>query len=246
MIPKNILTYTIHVFFVALGVAYLMDLVPSEFSSEDTAILMDGMHSSEQGKMYHEIIVIQRTWFKDNLLILNDIDNVLSEKEFSELDKNSLSADIVRISGPKISLFDQISQSKQIEKIKVLGHEWCLLASSDPSLVADMNIKSYEKLPIRRYSSYLYRKGSQVYELISDKGEIYTMLDFSRARNHDLTLESLVDLGSHLSLPEGWSFRTRVLHEDLILNSEKNSYVTQDEYQNTYQKTSSSKNFVAH
>ena len=72
------------------------------------------------------------------------------------------------------------------------------------------------------------------------------MLDFSKAVDHEQTPESLTELGEHLNLPEGWSYRTRVLHNDLVLNSEKNSYVTQDEYLNTYQQTSTSKIYVAH
>ncbi len=85
-----------------------------------------------------------------------------------------------------------------------------------------------------------------MYELISDKGEIYTMLDFSKAVDHRQTLESLIELGEYLNLPEGWSYRSRVLHDDLVLNSERGSYVTQDEYLNTYQKTSTAKIYVAH
>ncbi len=72
------------------------------------------------------------------------------------------------------------------------------------------------------------------------------MLDFSKAVDHKQTLESLTELGEHLNLPEGWSYRSRVLHDDLVLNSEISSYVTQDEYLNTYQKTSTAKIYVAH
>jgi hypothetical protein len=50
-----------------------------------------------------------------------------------------------------------------------------------------------------------------------------------------LTEENLASLGSRLSLPEGWSFRTRVLEEELVVDTTDHlATVVQDELENTY------------
>jgi hypothetical protein len=46
---------------------------------------------------------------------------------------------------------------------------------------------------------------------------------------------SLVNLGERLALPEGWSYRTRVLETELVVDtSETLATVVQDEFENTY------------
>jgi len=50
-----------------------------------------------------------------------------------------------------------------------------------------------------------------------------------------LTIDSLGGLGSRLNLPEGWSYRTRILKEDLVVDtSDHFATVVQDELENTY------------
>jgi hypothetical protein len=50
-----------------------------------------------------------------------------------------------------------------------------------------------------------------------------------------LSLENLSELGSKLALPEGWSYRTRILDEDLVVDtSDHLATVVQDELENTY------------
>jgi hypothetical protein len=53
----------------------------------------------------------------------------------------------------------------------------------------------------------------------------------------DATLDenSLADLGERLALPTGWRFQTRVLQEDLIVDTSQSvATVLQDELENTY------------
>jgi hypothetical protein len=50
-----------------------------------------------------------------------------------------------------------------------------------------------------------------------------------------LTIDNLAQLGSTLQLPDGWSYRTRTLDEDLVVDtSDHFATVVQDELENTY------------
>ena len=50
-----------------------------------------------------------------------------------------------------------------------------------------------------------------------------------------MTPESLLTLGERLELPEGWTYRTRVLDEELIVDTtETIATVLQDEFENSY------------
>jgi hypothetical protein len=50
-----------------------------------------------------------------------------------------------------------------------------------------------------------------------------------------MTEESLATLGERLALPEGWSYRTRVLETELVVDTSASlATVVQDEFENTY------------
>jgi hypothetical protein len=50
-----------------------------------------------------------------------------------------------------------------------------------------------------------------------------------------MSVESLDTLGERLAMPEGWSYRSRVLTEDLIIDTTGSpATVLQDEFENSY------------
>ena len=51
----------------------------------------------------------------------------------------------------------------------------------------------------------------------------------------NMSEESLTTLGERLALPEGWSYRTRVLETELVVDTSASlATVVQDEFENTY------------
>jgi hypothetical protein len=55
------------------------------------------------------------------------------------------------------------------------------------------------------------------------------------AVDESLSIDNLSELGSKLQLPQGWSYRTRILEEDLVVDtSDHFATVVQDELENTY------------
>ena len=95
-------------------------------------------------------------------------------------------------------------------------------------------------IPYRIYSPakshhLVYQAGKPVYELVDLEGHVYVL----QARSEDVPLDWLPTLGERFeSLPEGWSYRTRVLEEDLILDLKRDEqfYNVGDEFHQYYQR----------
>ena len=62
------------------------------------------------------------------------------------------------------------------------------------------------------------------------------MQSYSRQVDKNQSIDDLQNLGSTLNLPDGWSFETELLNQDLELVAEGEAYVIQDLLWNTYQK----------
>ena len=75
-----------------------------------------------------------------------------------------------------------------------------------------------------------------MWELVSPDGKAYVMqalcIGVDPTMNEPGALDSL---GSRLALPAGWSYRTRILDEEIYSDTTKNlAVVLQDEFENTY------------
>jgi len=74
-----------------------------------------------------------------------------------------------------------------------------------------------------------------VHELVNPDGRAYVMQAYCIGVDPTLTQDNLSDLGSRLSMPEGWSFRTRTLDAELIVDTTATvATVVQDELENSY------------
>jgi hypothetical protein len=71
--------------------------------------------------------------------------------------------------------------------------------------------------------------------LVNPEGKAYVMQALCIGVDRTNTLDSLDNLGSKLALPDGWSFRSRILDEELIVDTtDHDATVVQDELENTY------------
>jgi hypothetical protein len=74
-----------------------------------------------------------------------------------------------------------------------------------------------------------------VYELVRPDGEAYVMQALCNAVDESLSIDNLTELENKLQMPQGWSYRTRILVEDLVVDtSDHFATVVQDELENTY------------
>jgi hypothetical protein len=94
---------------------------------------------------------------------------------------------------------------------------------------------SYEERYVNRGAVFFFDAGSVVYELINPDGKAYIMQAYCVGVDPTLNQSNLGDLAGRLKLPVGWIFRSRILDEELVVDTTDHpATVVQDELENTY------------
>ena len=95
---------------------------------------------------------------------------------------------------------------------------------------------AYVELSVARETEFTFLAGREIYELTAPDGSTYVMQSFSQEVDPDRTLDDLASLGDRLGLPDGWSFTSRVLADDLLVEDRDGiATVVTDDFRNTYQ-----------
>ncbi len=93
----------------------------------------------------------------------------------------------------------------------------------------------YNETKVNRGVIFFWDEGQTVHELINPEGHAYVMQALCTGVDPTMSPESLLTLGERLELPEGWSYRTRVLEDELIVDTTATiATVLQDEFENSY------------
>jgi hypothetical protein len=94
---------------------------------------------------------------------------------------------------------------------------------------------SYEERYVNRGAVFFFDAGSVVYELINPDDKAYIMQAYCVGVDPTLNQSNLGDLAGRLKLPDGWAFRSRILDEELVVDTTDHAAtVVQDELENTY------------
>ena len=99
---------------------------------------------------------------------------------------------------------------------------------------------------IFRNNQYTFKKGREIYILDAPDGEVFVMQSFTNYKQHKVTIDNARDLGSVLTLPPGWKFRSVLLDRDLLVNQKRTNglaHVFQDDMLNAYQGSDGGKAF---
>jgi hypothetical protein len=93
----------------------------------------------------------------------------------------------------------------------------------------------YVERHVNRGAVFFWDAGKPVYELVNPDGLLYVMQAYCIGVDPALTEASLATLGERLKLSDGWSYRTRILDEELVIDTTATvATVLQDELENTY------------
>jgi hypothetical protein len=88
---------------------------------------------------------------------------------------------------------------------------------------------------VDRGAQFFFDEGSVVYELVNPEGKAYVLQAYCIGVDATINQDNLATLGEHLSMPEGWSYRSRILDEELVVDTTGQvATVIQDEFENTY------------
>jgi hypothetical protein len=93
----------------------------------------------------------------------------------------------------------------------------------------------YTEVHVDRGAVFFFDAGKPVYELVGPDGKAYVMQALCIGVDPTITEASLADLGGRLDMPEGWTYRTRILDEELVVDTTATvATVLQDEFENSY------------
>ncbi len=197
--------------------------------------------SNHRGTRYGEVLVVfadgeRFTAHVYGTQLLNDCPEELWNTLVPEAIAEDLGALAVKLNGPRYWMLDGLgSKSEPIEPILrefnglLMRRIAVLDLGSNPAQVP------YTVREVDRRVTMFFDAGSVVYELIDPQGLPYVMQAYCTGVDASLNQASLSGLRERLALPAGWSFRSRVLHEELIVDTSQTvARVLQDELENTY------------
>jgi len=175
-----------------------------------------------------------------NTITLNDCPAVLWSQLKSDDLSQQLDAIQVKLNGPRYWVMNRAEGGGDTVSGKVVdfgGIQMRQLATLNLKLwQINTGDKPYEEMTVQRSTVFVYSKGTTVYELINPKGDVYLMQSYAQIVDPNMNLQKLDQLGVRLKLPKGWSYRTRVLSQELRLKANGKAHIIQDDFQNTYQK----------
>lgn len=94
----------------------------------------------------------------------------------------------------------------------------------------------YSDRSVARDTEFAFAAGRTIHELTASDGSIYVMQSYSTEVDPSLTADALAGLGGRLELPDGWTFASRVLDDQLVVEDiDGIATVIQDELLNSYQ-----------
>lgn len=243
MIRKIYLLLTALAFFVGMPV-----YVGSASVIEDKLTSNSVSVSNLRNKRYCEVLYGDRSFLTLVVKVfssqgLNDCPQdawkLITSKTISEKYK----ASFVRLNGPRYWMLDGVQATGNTVNHKresFGGIEMNLRATIEFGLFKQLQIlwgdPLYQATAVNRSTTWIYKAGSPVYELISPSGEQYVMQSYAQIVNPKLSMADLPMLEKQLQLPKGWSYRTRLLTEDLNLVANGTAYVLQDNLMNSYQR----------
>jgi hypothetical protein len=201
--------------------------------------------SNLRNQRYCEVLYGKRNWLILEVKVYNTQGlNLCPEVQWKVLTKDTIAkandASFVLLNGPRYWTMDEIQAAgNTVNNVKESfgGIEMNLRAIVKLGLFKQLiGSKQYNPNEITRTTNFIYKAGATVYELVSPSGEVYVMQSYSQIVNPTLSIKDLSTLDQQLKMPTGWSYKSRVLENELSLIANGTAYVLQDNLSNSYQR----------
>lgn len=168
--------------------------------------------------------------------MLNDCPQELWQTLDADAIAKEMGAVFVKLNGPRYWLLDGLgAKVAVVDPVFRDFNGITMRRIATIHLGTDYSPGSYVERKINRGAVFFWDAGKKVYELVNPDGLTYVMQARCIGVDPTISEESLDMLGDKLSLPTGWSYRVRVLHEELVVDTTAHvATVLQDEFENTY------------
>ena len=166
--------------------------------------------------------------------------NDCPQEQWQTLDADAIAEEMgavfAKLNGPRYWLLDGLgAKVAVVEPVFRDFNGITMRRIATINLGADYSPGSYVERKINRGAVFFWDAGKKVYELINPDGATYVMQSRCIGIDPTISEESLDTLGDKLSLPAGWSYRVRVLNEELVVDTTAHvATVLQDEFENSY------------
>lgn len=213
-----------------------------QFDSINLTELKTPVYQQVRGQEYGEVVAVYRYFnnLKAAIYYTNFGEAKLMDEQYEKIKtedaKKQLGTFYAIKNGPRFWVIDEITGYYMGKSEIISGYKFEHPGVLSLTMADLKKRKPYEEKAVNRKTLYRCRKGEKIYELISDKGVVYTMQSASRETDKNLTFTDLDSLGSSLKLPKGWKYQVRVLDKDEVFNIKNTAYVIQDNLNNTYQR----------
>ena len=193
-----------------------------------------------RGLRYCEIILAKTrlTFSVYSTIGLNDCPNASWEKITTASIKHETGSYFAHLNGPRFFLMNGVRNTTFVDRniIRLGGLEMREAGVLHLSLIdLARGAVPYREHAVDRQTTWVYKAGYPVYELLGPQGQVFVMQSYS-IEKRPLTEKQLGGLGEVLTLPHGWHFRTGALKNDRYLTGiDHKAVVIQDNLQNTYQ-----------
>ena len=197
--------------------------------------------SDMRGLRYGEVLAV---YLRDDGLqaevygtqMLNDCPQELWQTLDPAVIAGELGAEFVKLNGPRYWLLDGLGT-----KVAVVDPVFRDFGGITMRRIAVLDLgndpvaRPYTERHVNRGATFFWDAGSKVYELIDTSGRAYVMQAMCVGVDPNLGMADLDSLGARLQLPEGWSYRMRILDEELVVDTtDRVAVVLQDELENSY------------
>ena len=241
---RTLITLAVITGLLIIAFPFIQGNTKAQFDSFTQTELKNPTPMLVRGQPYNEILVVYRYFDKLKAGVYNDIgERLIPEEEFLSIDPKAVQKEFgamtVIMNGPRFWVMDEITGYYVGPKKVIAGHPMNQPGILNLSLINLFNRLPYSVSSVTRKTTYTFKAGEKFYELINDKNEVFTMQSGSREVDTTLTINHLDELGARLKLPQGWTYRVRVLDHDVTYHVDGTAYVVQDEFRNTYQKNPS-------
>jgi hypothetical protein len=197
--------------------------------------------SDMRGVRYGEVLAV---YLRDGRLeaevygtqMLNDCPHEL----WQTLDATTIAADMgavfVKLNGPRHWVLDGFgAKVAVVEPVLRDFNGLTMRRIATVELGDNPAAAPYTERHVNRGAVFFFDAGKPVYELVAPDGTAYVMQAYCIGVDPTLTPDDLPTLGERLALPAGWTYRTRILDTELVVDTtESVATVLQDELENTY------------
>lgn len=194
-----------------------------------------------RGVRYGEVLAV---YLRENGLeaevfgtqLLNDCPQELWETLDAPTIAAEMGAVMVKLNGPRHWTLDGFGTKLQpMEPIMRDFNGIMMRRIAVVELGPEPKLGPYNAMKVNRQAVFFFDAGRTVHELVDPEGLAYVMQALCIGVDPTMSVESLDTLGERLAMPEGWSYRSRVLTEDLIIDTTATvATVLQDEFENSY------------